>query len=132
MEFEQRKLERFAIPNAWVIYDRQDSYYRFGVLLNISRSSIAFEIEEGALDIGSNIELTLIIPPNEELKIKGTIIRESESLFMELTYAVVQFLPFGSDEKRYNSLDVLERIKELEEDFLHKFKILKIELVENE
>ena len=130
---DRRKLERVAIPDAWVIYYKDDALYRFGILLNISRSAVCFEIQE-SLGIDAFLDLEIIIPNKEKLLIRGTNIREGESFFRDESteiyyykYAVVQFAPFGTDE-RYNSMQILEHLKSIEKEFLGKYKTLKIEL----
>ena len=128
---DRRTIERFAIPNSWVIYQKNKYYYCFGKLLNISRSAVCFEIDDKPLSVDSEIELTLIFPNEEQLNIKGIVIRETESMYLGFKYAVVQFMPYGLDEKRYNSMDTYQRIKELEIRFINKITMLKLELVEN-
>jgi hypothetical protein len=130
---DRRKLKRVAIPDTWVIYYKDDSLYRFGILLNISRSAVCFEIQD-SLGIDTFLELEIIIPNKEKLILRGSDIREGESLFRAenteiyyYKYAVVQFAPFGTDD-RYNSLQILERLKSIEKEFLGKYKTLKIEL----
>ena len=130
---DRRKLERVAIPDAWVIYHKDDALYRFGILLNISRSAVCFEIQD-SLGIDAFLELEIVIPNKDKLILRGTNIREGESLFRDESteiyyykYAVVQFAPFGTDE-RYNSMPILERLKSIEKEFLGKYKTLKIEL----
>ena len=130
---DRRKLERVAIPDAWVIYHKDDSLYRFGILLNLSRSAVCFEIQD-SLEIDAFLELEIVIPNKEKLIIRGTNIREGESFFRDdktevyyYKYAVVQFAPFGTDD-RYNSIQILERLKSIEKEFLGKYKTLKIEL----
>jgi hypothetical protein len=134
--FDKRKIERVVIPETWVIYYKDDSLYRFGTLLNISRSAACFEIQD-SLEVNSFLELEIIIPDKEKLKIKGTIIREGESFFRNeeieiyhFKYAVVQFSPYGDDDERYNSLQVYEQLKDLEKEYLGKYRTLKIELLE--
>ena len=130
---DRRKLERVAIPDAWVVYYKDDSLYRFGILLNLSRNAVCFEIQE-SFGIDSFIDLELIIPNKGKLIIRGTNIREGESFFrddkMEIyyyKYTVVQFAPFGTDE-RYNSNQALEQLKNIETEYLGRYQTLKIEL----
>ena len=69
--------------------------------------------------------MSIKIKDKETINVRGNVVwtqtsRENE---FKKANAVVQFLPFGTDE-RYNSLQSYDLLAQLEEEYSHDFKIL--------
>ncbi len=115
-QIERRHLDRFKIPGAEVSYKLPDGSSSRVKLIDITRSGIRFEINNPVI-IGEIIELEIIVPRKDKIFIKGHVVWTSKPNSENPAYAVVQFLPFGSDE-RYNSMQSYEQHKELSEVYL--------------
>ena len=101
-QIERRHLDRFKMPGAKISYKLPDGSSSCVKLVDITRSSIRFEINNSVV-IGEIIELEIIVPRKDKIFIKGHVVWTSKPDSESPAYAVVQFLPFGSDE-RYNSM----------------------------
>ncbi|KPL14752.1 MAG: hypothetical protein AMS23_00215 [Bacteroides sp. SM1_62] len=120
---DRRNLVRFKIPGAKVRYKQHKGFREAeeasGVMavVDITRISIRFEAKD-FLYPGSLIDLELIIPGKKKsIKVKGNIVWSSEATSDQPGYAVVQFLPFGSDE-RYNTMEAHEQLRKLSEEYM--------------
>jgi len=113
---ERRTIDRFTIPDAKVRYKQYNGSSGMGELIDLSRSSIRFEVyyplQEGAL-----IEVTIELPNNDEITLKGHIVWTYEMRNENRNFTVVQFFPFGTDE-RYNQPANLEKLKAVEKSYL--------------
>ncbi len=115
-QLERRHLDRFKIPGAEISYKLPDGSSSRVNLVDITRSGVRFETKN-AVNIGEIIELEIIVPRKDKIFIKGHVVWTSKPNSENPAYAVVQFLPFGSDE-RYNSMHSYEQLKELSEEYL--------------
>ena len=115
-QIERRHLDRFKIPGANVSYKLPDGSSSRVNIVDITRSGVRFEINDPVI-IGEIIELKIIVPRKNNIFIKGHVVWTSKPDSENPAYAVVQFLPFGSDE-RYNSMQSYEQLKELSEEYL--------------
>ena len=115
-QIERRHLDRFKIPGAEISYKSPDGSSSLVNLVDITRSSVRFETTN-AVNIGEIIELEIIVPQKDKIFIKGHVVWTSKPDSENPAYAVVQFLPFGSD-IRYNSTNSYDQLKELSEEYL--------------
>lgn len=113
---ERRTIDRFTIPGAKVRYKEVNGSTGIGELIDLSRSAIRFEvyypIHEGTL-----VEVTIELPGGDEIGLKGNVVWAYEIRNQNRCFTVVQFLPFGSDD-RYNPHTSLEKIKAVEKTYL--------------
>lgn len=114
--FDRRSAYRFKIPEARVSYKFLGGGSARTTLMDMTKCSVRFEIRH-KVDPGELVEITLSIPNKVKISAKGHVVWVSNS--KAPYYAVVQLLPFGTD-KRYNSLQCLEQLKELEKEYLYK------------
>ena len=110
-QIERRNLDRFKITGAKVSYISSDGSSNLVSLVDISKSSVRFEFN-GDLETGDPLELEIDIPSKEKIKVKGHIVMISKADLKNSGYIVVQFMPFGSDE-RYNSTHSYNQLKEI-------------------
>lgn len=108
---EKRSLDRFKIAGSKVKYNTLDGNSAIGLVIDISKSSIRFEVTID-LEIGQNINLEIIIPTIENIKVKGQVTSFSNAGKAHAAKAVVMFAPFGTDE-RYNSTASYKQLSEL-------------------
>ena len=108
--FKRRHSDRFKIPGAQVLYKLENDVSAQTTLINMTKNSVCFEVEH-PIKIGYIIELEIIIPEKDIINVKGNIVWTSTS------YAVVQFLAFGTDE-RCNSMHCLKQLNQLAEEYL--------------
>jgi hypothetical protein len=112
---DRRQIERFKVPRMWIKYLYKESK-NVSRIVNFSRSSVCFESKQ-PLEIESLINLSVIYN-KKNIKLKGNVIRTSNSNLGDYPYhVVIQFLAFGSD-KRYNSMDSYTQLKKLEQEYL--------------
>lgn len=111
---ERRNLDRYKIPEAKVLYYAAEES-NIVTLTDISKSSIRFE-PLAPLKVGDPIEVELIIPAKEKILLKGTIIGRAKDDSGTSEPVVVQFAPFGSDE-RYNSSHSYKQLSDLINEF---------------
>ena len=113
---DRRSSYRFKIPESQVSYKLIGGGSARTALMDMTKSSVRFEIRH-RVDTGEMVEITLSVPNKEKISARGHVVWVSNS--KPPFYAVVQLLPFGTD-KRYNSLQCLEKLKELEQEYLYK------------
>jgi len=110
-QIERRKTDRFIIPGAKVLYYTPNGSSNLVSLTDISINSIRFELTTD-LKILDMLDFELIIPSKEKILLKGNI---TGLMINDPEYpdsAVIQFEPFGSDD-RYNSIHSYNQLKEL-------------------
>jgi hypothetical protein len=113
---ERRHADRLQIIGANVIYTLNNGQFGLQPLNDLTMSSARFEIDHIMKD-EDIIELELIIPGEDKVYVKGKVIRLSNPAFEHPPYVVIQFLPFGTDE-RYNSMQSYEQLKNLIDKYL--------------
>jgi hypothetical protein len=113
---DRRHAVRLKIEGAEVFYKLQSGQTSFKPLKDITKNSARFEVEH-TLNQGTFVELELIIPGRENIPVKGNVIRISDPGMENTSYAVVLFVPFGTDE-RYNSMQCYEQLSNLVEERL--------------
>jgi hypothetical protein len=113
---DRRSAYRFKVPDSQVSYKLLGGGSARTSLMDMTKSSVRFEIRH-RVDPGELVEVILSVPNKERISAKGHIVWVSNS--KPPFYAVVQLLPFGTD-KRYNTLQCLEQLKELEQEYLFK------------
>jgi hypothetical protein len=120
---ERRNLIRFKIPGAKVLYRQHKGFEGAKEIkaempmIDITKISVRFETYD-LLHPGSLIDLEIIIPKKKKnILVKGHIVWSSEASADQPGYAVVQFLPFGSDE-RYNTMQARDQLKKLTAEYL--------------
>ena len=119
--FERRQLERFRIPEARVHYKQHQGFKNAkeiseeGSLIDFTKISIRFKSKH-TLQSGALVEMVILIPGKKKIHVKGHVIWSTEATENHLGYAVVQFLPFGTDE-RYNSMRAHDQLQKLEKEY---------------
>ena len=119
-DFDRRHAYRIAIPEAMVRYKRKSGQNGEMPLIDLTKSSACFRIEH-ELKFGEMLELEIIIPNKDPINLKSIVIRVSNPVSEIVSYAVVQFLAFGSDE-RYNSLQAYEQLTQLLNEYAHTLR----------
>lgn len=113
---DRRSSYRFKIPEGQVNYKLSNGGSAKTELKDMTKCSVRFEIRH-EVNEGEFVELSISVPEREKIFAKGNVVWVSNS--KAPYYAVIQLLPFGTD-KRYNSLQCREQLKELEEEYLFK------------
>jgi len=108
---DRRNTERYQIPGSQVLYKAGDGRVFLSPIKDLSYYSVCFEVENDFLR-GETVDLRIIMPGKESISVKGNIVWSSFKSSENGSYATVQFLPFGTDEK-YNSMETLYKLKEL-------------------
>ena len=107
--FDRRNSDRFFIAGARVHFKTRKGELVLSPLADLTRSSARFVITE-ELIISDKIEIGIDVPGHHLVRIKGTVVWTSSPLIENPAFAVVQFLPFGTD-SRYNSMRTHEHVK---------------------
>jgi hypothetical protein len=113
---ERRHTDRLKILGANVVYTLKNGQFGLKPLIDITRSSACLEVDH-PINKGEFIELEVIIPGRTKIFIKGTVTRLSDPISERPAYIVVQFLPFGTDE-RYNSMECYQQLIDMIEQYL--------------
>jgi hypothetical protein len=116
-DFDRRHAHRISIPEAMIRYTRKNGQSGEMPLIDLTKSSACFIIEH-ELKFGEMLELEIIIPNKDQINLKSIVIRISDPAEELVSYAVVQFLAFGTDE-RYNSLHAYEQLTQLLNEYVH-------------
>ena len=106
--YERRHADRFAIPGAKMRIHQNGATSELLHVEDMTKSSIRFQIGR-SVNQGQEIEIELNIPEMDPLVIKGHVIWAIDPQGEEKSIAVIQFLPFGTDE-RYNSIQTYEQL----------------------
>jgi hypothetical protein len=106
--FERRHADRFAIPGAQMRILRNGMTSEVLQVEDMTKSSIRFQIERSVMP-GQEIEIELKVPDMDPLILKGHVIWAIDPQGEEKAKAVIQFLPFGTDE-RYNTIQTYEQL----------------------
>ena len=114
--FDRRHRDRLKILGAEVIYTLKNGQFAIKPLMDLTRSSARFEVEH-SIQNKDFIKLEIVVPGKDKIPVKGTVIRLSDPVSEDPAYIVVQFLPFGTDE-RYNSMESYDLLGELIEEHL--------------
>lgn len=114
--FDRRHRDRLKILGAEVIYTLKNGQFAIKPLIDLTRSSARFEVEH-SIQNKDFIKLEIIIPGKDKIPVKGTVIRLSDPVSEDPSYVVIQFLPFGTDE-RYNSMESYDLLGALIEEIL--------------
>ena len=125
VKYERRYLDRIKIPGAEIKYAKNNGDSATVELIDLTKISVRFfsnhEFGEGEL-----INLTILVKGHARIQVNGNIVwtHPTEENDKYKSMAVVQFLPFGTDE-RYNSLKSYELLAELEEKYSKNDNITK-------
>jgi hypothetical protein len=101
-DVDRRHAVRLEVKGAEVFYKLESGQTSYKPLRDITKSSARFDVDH-TIKHGDPIELEIIVPGKVNIVVKGKIIRLSDPASEHPSYAVVQFVPFGTDE-RYNSM----------------------------
>ncbi len=107
--FDRRHSDRFLVAGATVHFQSRQGKLVQSPLSDLTHSSLRFEITENLI-IGDEIEISVDVPGFNLVRIRGNVVWTSDPLLESPAYAVVQFLPFGTD-PRYNSMQIRDQIK---------------------
>ena len=119
--FERRQLERFIIPGAQVHYKQHAGFKDAKAvsekmpLIDFTKISVRFKSKH-TLQSGALVELVILIPGKKKIHVKGNVIWSTEATDNREGYAVVQFLPFGTD-ARYNSMRAHDQLQKIEKEY---------------
>lgn len=105
---DRRNQDRFTIPGAKVLYKAKDKSIVVSPLVDISKSSLRFELIKDIAE-SPHIDFELFISPMEKISLKGKVVWDSLIDFDQKKYVAIQFLPFGSWNV-YNSPESFARI----------------------
>ena len=119
--YERRQLERFKIPGAQVRYKQHGGFRESKEitatvpLVDFTKISVRFKSKQ-TLQPGALVELIIMIPGKKKIQVKGNVIWSTEATENREGYAVVQFLPFGTDE-RYNTMRSHDQLLKIEKKY---------------
>lgn len=122
-DYERRYLDRFEIPNAKIEYRLLSGRSAKVKLIDITKISAQFFTQHKMTE-GEYIDLDILVEGIEKIVVKGHIVRTIGSEIKNKAIAVVQFLPFGTDD-RINNMKCYEQLAQLTEKFFKEDKILK-------
>lgn len=122
-KYERRYLDRFEIPGAKIQYKLQNGNSAKVKLIDITKISARFYVKH-KMSEDEIIELDIIVEGKEKITVKGHVVWILDNVNNNNLSAVVQFLPFGTDEK-INTMKSYEQLAELAEEYLKEDKILK-------
>ncbi len=107
--FDRRYSERFSVANAKLHLKTHHGDMVEYTIADMTNSSVRFELGH---DLFSEdiIEVGIDVPGFHLVRIRGRIIWKSDPVRENPAFAVMQFLPFGTDE-RYNSMHTRSQIK---------------------
>ena len=123
MKYERRYLDRFEIPGAKIKYKLQNGISATLELIDITKISVRFFVKH-KISAGEYIELDILVKGKEKISIKGHVVWTLENDNNIKSSAVVQFLPFGTDE-RINSIENYEQLAQLVEEYSIDDKVTK-------
>jgi len=108
---DRRNQDRFTIPGAKVLYKAADKSMAVSPLVDISKSSIRFELTK---DIAERpfINLELIVTSMGRITLKGRVVWDSYIDSESKKHIAIQFSPFGTWDD-YNTLESFASIIEL-------------------
>ena len=115
-DLDRRNRERFAVKGAEVIYTLNNGQFAIKPLLDFTRSTARFEVDH-SIQLKEFIKLEIIFPGKDKIQVKGTVIRLSDPASEYPPYAVIEFIPFGTD-ARYNSMESYQQLSEVIEENL--------------
>lgn len=116
--FDRRHTDRFTINGGKIHFESRNGDFVSAQMIDLTQSSVRFEIKE-AMIIGDWIEVEIDIPGFHIVSIKGKVVWTSDILLDKPAFAVVQFLPFGTDLK-YNSMNTREQIRIIIDKYCHR------------
>ena len=123
-KYDRRYLDRLEIPGAKIEYKLQNGRTATTGLINLTKISVRFYTKH-KFKTDELVEISIKIIDKETIRVKGNVVwfqTAKENEFNKAN-AVVQFLPFGTDEK-YNSLKSYDLLAQVEEEYSQDFKIL--------
>ena len=107
--YDRRHSDRYYVAGGKVHFTTHKGEPAFSPLADLTQSSIKFEIDE-ELIVGDQIEVVIEVPGFRVISVKGWVAWTSNPLLDSPAFAVVQFLPFGTD-PRYNTMRSHDQIK---------------------
>jgi len=124
VKYDRRYLDRLEIPGAKVEYTCENGRTANTGLINLTKISVRFYINH-KLKIDELVDLSIQVKDKEIINVKGNVIwtQSAKDNEFKKANAVIQFLPFGTDD-RYNTLQSYELLAQLEEEYIQDFKIL--------
>jgi hypothetical protein len=122
-DYERRYLDRFEIPGAKIEYKLTNGNSAEVKLIDITKISVRFYTKHKMKE-GEYIELNILVQGKVKIEVKGNIVRTFKEENNNKSIAVVQFLPFGTDEK-INNMKSYEQLAKLTEEFYKVDKVLK-------
>ena len=122
-KFDRRYLDRFEIPGAKIQYKLQNGNSAKLKLVDITKISVRFYVKH-KISAGEFIELDILVKGKEKISVKGHVVWTHEDENHIQSSVVVQFLPFGTDE-RINSIKNYEQLAQLVEEYSIDDKVSK-------
>jgi hypothetical protein len=121
-EFERRYLDRIGIPGAEVEYRLDNGDSAKVKIIDFTKISIRFFVKHTVCE-GDYLELLIKVKDKYEIFVKGHVIWTLPEGKDRNATAVVQFLPFGTNEQ-INSIESYEQLSQLEKEYSEELKVL--------
>ena len=107
---DRRVLKRFQIAGGKVKYCLAEGPESIVELIDLSKNSVRFHMSENLVN-GDLVNLEIIIPSNESIKLDGRVVWTSMAKESQPAHAAVQFIPFSMEEFRttpgFKQLDLI-------------------------
>lgn len=119
---ERRSLRRFNIPGSIVLYKKEKGikllqrYSSSPNLVNLTKSGLCIQIKNG-INSGDRLKVHLEFPGDGKIEVKGRV-RWKNTANEKFNEIGIQFEPFGEG-KKFNSVECLEKLREISEQYLH-------------
>jgi PilZ domain-containing protein len=125
LKFEKRYLDRLKVPGAEVEYNKINGDSAKVNIIDLTKISIRFYIKH-TFEVGELVRLKIFVKDHETIDVKGNVVwtQSAKNSENNQANAVVQLLPFGTDES-INSLKSYEQLTQLAEEYSVDDKITK-------
>lgn len=106
---DRRKNERYHIQDAQIVYKLKNGQTSLVPLIDLTKSSVKFQTRH-PMQVGSSVDMELLIPENINIRLHGKIIRLSDPYNEKITSVIAKFMPFRTRDKgntlySYNQLN---------------------------
>jgi len=115
---ERRSNDRFSIPGAQVIYKLSTGETGMTPLVDMAKCSARFSTHH-FVTLGDSVNLEILVPEDDNICIRGNVVRLADPHQEKMTGAVVKFLPFGTIDG-YNSFRVYDQLSRLVRQYIEQ------------
>ena len=125
LKYERRYLDRLIVPGAEVEYKLKNGKSAKTALIDLTKISVRFYIKH-SFKVDELVELAIYVKNIDVIKVKGNVVwkQSSNENGRDKANAVVQLLPFGTDES-INSLQSYEQLAQIVEKYSIDDKVTK-------